>query len=220
MPPDENPAPVRRKYECPWAQLTAIAGTLVCAAMICFFGVGRWLVVEDPLEKAAAIAVLSARAPARALEAAKLYHDGYAPQVWLTRSAEPGESLEAMGIRYLGEDYYNLQVLLHEGVPLEAIHVLQPAVINTADEMQVIAMALSEEKNRTVIIVTTKAHTRRVRTLWHRLAAAHGRAIVRATPADPYQPWKWWRSSSDALDVVREVLGLLNAWAGLPLRGA
>ena len=58
----------------------------------CFFHVGKWLVVEDPLEHAQAIVVLSGRMPMRALEAAKLYNAGYAPEVWLTRSSEPAKS--------------------------------------------------------------------------------------------------------------------------------
>jgi len=41
---------------------------------------------------------------------------------------------------------------------------------------------------------------------------------VRAASEDPFDPRHWWRSTGDALDVVREVLGLMNAWAGLPLR--
>ena len=44
------------------------------------------------------------------------------------------------------------------------------------------------------------------------------RAIVRAAPTDPFAPERWWTSTNDSLDVVREVLGLLNAWAGLPVR--
>jgi hypothetical protein len=43
---------------------------------------------------------------------------------------------------------------------------------------------------------------------------------VRAAPTDPFAPGHWWRSTGDALDVVRETLGLLNAWAGLPLSHA
>jgi uncharacterized SAM-binding protein YcdF (DUF218 family) len=198
----------------------ALLGVLVLAAITFFLSVGRWLVVEDPLEKAQAISVLSGRLPVRAIEAAKLYRAGYAPMIWLTRSAEPGESLQAMGIPYVGEDFYNFRVLLHEGVPADAIRVLQPAILNTDDEMSSIATALAEEKGSTVIIVTTKAHTRRVHTLWNRLADRRGHAIVRAATADPFQPGRWWSNTSDALDVVREVLGLLNAWAGLPLHAA
>jgi uncharacterized SAM-binding protein YcdF (DUF218 family) len=195
----------------------ALFGVFILAAITFFLGIGRWLVVEDPLEKAQAIAVLSGRLPIRAIEAAKLYRAGYAPEVWLTRSAEPGESLQAMGIPYVGEDFYNFRVLIHEGVPVDAIRVLQPSILNTANEMGSISAALAEKKGNTVIIVTTKAHTRRVHTLWNKLANRSGHAIVRAATTDPFRPGRWWSTTSDALDVLREVLGLLNAWAGLPL---
>jgi uncharacterized SAM-binding protein YcdF (DUF218 family) len=197
--------------------LLSIAGGCLLIALIIFFGLGRWLLVEDPLEKARAIVVLSGAMPWRAIEAAKLFREGYAPEVWLTRSAEPGETLRAMDIRYAGEDFYNSQILLHEGVPPDRIHVRERPIRNTADEMSTISDALAGETNQTVIIVTTKAHTRRVRLLWRRLSSGRGRAIVRAATEDPFDPGHWWRNTSDALDVVREILGLLNAWTGLPL---
>jgi len=194
--------------------------SLLILAAIAFFTVGRWLVVEDPLEKAAAIAVLSGRMPVRALEAATLYREGYAPEVWLTHSTEPGETLASLGIPFYGEEYYNKLILLHEGVPEQAIRILEPPIVNTADEMNVISAALARTGHPSVIIVTSKPHTRRVRLLWRRLAAGKGRAIVRAASRDSFDPAHWWRNTGDALDVVREVLGLLNAWAGLPLRPA
>jgi uncharacterized SAM-binding protein YcdF (DUF218 family) len=199
--------------------LIGLIGVLIVAA-IAVLGVGRWLVVENPLEKADAIVVLSGRIPMRAIEAARLYRAGYASQVWLTRPEEPAASLEALGIPYSGEDFFNARVLVHEGVPLSAIRVLAPPINNTADEVRAIAAELLGEKGPTVIIVTTKAHTRRVCRLWHQLAHGQGRAIVRGATGDPFDPAHWWRTTGDALDVVREVLGVLNAWAGLPLRPA
>jgi uncharacterized SAM-binding protein YcdF (DUF218 family) len=193
------------------------AGVLVFGVVI-FLGIGRWLVAEDPLEKAQAIVVLSGGMPMRAQEAARLYKAGWAPQIWLTRGVEPAASLQQMHIAYLGEDFFNSRVLMHEGVPSDAIRVLDPAINNTADEIRVIAADVQRLSSQTVIIVTTKAHTRRVRTLWRELSAGRGRAIVRAASTDPFAPDHWWRATGDALDVVREVLGLLNAWAGLPLR--
>jgi uncharacterized SAM-binding protein YcdF (DUF218 family) len=190
------------------------------AGAVLFLGVGRWLVVEDPLGKAQAIVVLSGAMPLRAIEAAKLFREGYAPEVWLTHSAEPGETLRVMNIPYAGEDFYNSRILIHEGVPADAIHVLERPIENTADEMSTISAALVRGKNQTAIIVTTKAHTRRVHLLWQRLSGGRGRAIVRASTEDPFDPGHWWRNTTDALDVVREVLGLLNAWVGLPLRPA
>ncbi len=200
--------------------LSAVGGAGLLLALMIFFGVGRWLVAEDPLGKASAILVLSGALPMRAVEAAKLYREGYAPEVWLTHSTEPAETLEEMGIRFAGEDHYNALVLIHEGVPAEAIQILAPPIVNTADEIKVAASALARAKGDAVILVTTKVHTRRVGLLWRRLASGQGRAIVRGASADPFDPRHWWRSTTDALDVVREVLGVLNAWAGLPLHPA
>ena len=186
-------------------------------AILSFLYIGKWLVVEDPLDHAQAIAILSGRMPERALEAAKLYRAGYAPEVWLTHSTEPGRSLKEMGVEYFGEDYYNQKILLQQGLPAKAIRVLEPPILNTADEIVAIKGALNSAPLHIVIIVTTKPHTRRTRTLWRILTHDESRAIVRAASTDLFDPDHWWRSTRDALDVVREVLGLLNAWAGLPL---
>jgi len=187
------------------------------ALLAAFCGVGHWLVAEDPLQKADAIAVLSGRMPLRVLEAAKLYRAGYATEVWLTHESETARSLQAFGVRYVGEEIYNRQILIHEGVPAQAIRDLEPAIENTADEVRAIAGELRKRNQSSVIVVTSKVHTRRVRTLWHRLVGNGPRAIIRAASDDPFEPGHWWKTSRDALDVVRELLGLLNAWAGLPL---
>jgi uncharacterized SAM-binding protein YcdF (DUF218 family) len=218
MNPNADPAsssPQRHRRR--WLA-AGLACALVVAGLVFFFGIGRWLVAEVPLEKAQAIAVLTGGMPIRAMEAARLYHQGYASQIWLTRPEQPDASLTPMGIPNSGEDYFNVRVLTHEGVPPEAIHVLAPAIDNTADEVRVIAAELARENGSVVIVVTTKAHTRRVGRIWRQLAQDRGRAIVRATPDDPFDPDHWWRSTHDALDVVREVLGVLNAWAGFPLQ--
>jgi len=210
-------APQVRKRHLAQAILLTLAVGVIAFTVVIFLGVGQWLAVEDPLDKAQAIAVLSGRIPMGAKEAARLYNAAYAPQVWLTRANEPAASLQEMHIAYLGDDFFNSRVLMHDGVPSNAIQVLEPPIDNTADEVRAIAAELEQEKGATVIIVATKAHTRRVRTLWRDLAGGRGRAIVRAASTDPFAPDHWWRASGDALDVVREVLGLVNAWAGLPL---
>ncbi|HYL61370.1 MAG TPA: YdcF family protein [Candidatus Methylomirabilis sp.] len=198
--------------------LFGAVGVVLLGGASAFLFVGRWLVVEDPIEKAQAIAVLSGAMPLRAEEAAKLYRGGYAPHVWLTHSTQPGAELKSMGIDYVGEDSYDAQILLHGGVPSEAVRVLDPPIENTADEIRAISGQLDREKEATIIIVTSKAHTRRTRILWRRLAPKRLRAIVRGASEDPFNPRRWWRSTADALDVVREILGVLNAWAGLPLQ--
>lgn len=201
-----------------WLRAAIVLALIFLVLATVLLGVGRWLVVEDPLEKASAIVVLSGRMPVRAQEAGALYRAGWAPQVWVTKPAGPGPELEAMGIPFVGEEFYSERVLMHLGVPVEAIHVLEPAAENTVAEMDSVEKALEREHATRVMIITTKAHTRRVRTLWRMRAKPGMHAIVRAARDDPFDPARWWRTSSDALDVVREVLGLANAWAGLPLK--
>jgi uncharacterized SAM-binding protein YcdF (DUF218 family) len=188
------------------------------ALLLAFRNVGNWLVVEDPLRQAAAIAVLSGDMPGRALEAARVYNQGYAKRIWLTHSTEPGATFAKISVPFVGEDEYNRQVLIREGVPEAAIEVLEPAILNTADEMRAIGAALNKQSDRTVIIVTSPVHTRRTKALWNKLSGKDGVALVHAVSDHTYDRAHWWRTTRDALDVVREVLGLANLWAGLPLR--
>lgn len=212
---DTNTPPRKRRLG---SILVMVLGASLVAALVSFLGIGRWLTIEDPLQKAQAIVVLSGRMPMRAIEAARLYREGFAPEIWLTRPAEPAASLQAIHIAYIGEDFYNTRVLMHEGVPENAIRILEPPIDNTADEVRAVASELGRRGGLKVILVTTKAHTRRVRALWSHLTDSRIRAVIRASPNDPFQPAHWWRTTGDALDVVRESLGLLNVWAGLPLR--
>jgi len=198
--------------------ILSIAASLLFLFLLAFLNLGRWLDKEDPPQKAAAIAVLSGRMPSRALEAARLYNQGYAPQIWLSYSVEPGATLEKFSVPYAGEEFYDRLLLLHQGVPDSAIHILAPPMVNTADEMRTFGQALHKENLHRIILVTSKVHTRRTGVLWKRLSAQDGEAIIRGTPDDDLA--HWWRNTGDALDVVREVLGLMNAWAGLPLQPA
>jgi hypothetical protein len=69
-----------------------------------------------------------------------------------------------------------------------------------------------------VIIVTSKPHSRRVRAIWHAVVGNSPQAVVRYAESDAFDPEHWWRRTSDALAVSREVLGMMNVWAGFPVR--
>jgi uncharacterized SAM-binding protein YcdF (DUF218 family) len=204
----------KRRWLIPGGILIVLAG----AAATLFFTVGRWLVVEDPLVHADVIVVLSGRLPERAVEAARVYKAGYAEQVWISPPVSPVNDLKAMNIAYLGEDFYNEKVLIAQGVPPDAIRVLDRPDANTEAEVRQIAEDLHNWDFHSVIIVTSKAHTRRVRTIWRKLVGSGPSMIVRYANDDTFDGGHWWRHTQDALDVVRETLGLLNAWAGFPLR--
>ncbi len=201
-----------------WLMPAGIFLALVVLAMVCFFTVGKWLVVEDPLVHADVIVVLSGRLPERAEEAARVYKAGYADQVWISPPIAPVNELKAMNISYLGEDFYNEKILIAMGVPPDSIRILDKPDANTEAEVRQTVEDLRALDLHSVIIVTSKPHTRRVRTIWRKLVGAEPHMMVHYADDDPYDGAHWWRHTRDALDVLRETMGLLNAWAGFPLR--
>jgi len=176
--------------------------------------------VADPLEPAKAIVVLSGRVPFRAMEAASIYREGLASEVWLTKEVVRAEerALGRLGVAVVREEVYNREALERLGVKPEAIRLLGDDVQNTVDEMRLIAGELGRYGGDRVIIVTSKVHSRRVRATWAAIVGASPKAIVRYAREEPYGARGWWRNTRDALDVSREVFGLMNVWAGFPVQ--
>jgi uncharacterized SAM-binding protein YcdF (DUF218 family) len=183
-------------------------------------GAAAWLIVENPLEHARAVVVLGGQTPFRAMEAARLYRDGWAPEVWLTRGyiSDEDRALSKLGIVRPAEYTYSVSVLKRMGVPEPVIRVLPGETLNTAEEMCAIDRELASIHGGSAIIVTSKYHARRVMVLWSLLAGPRPRAVVRYTPDDPFDPAGWWHTTGEARIVSREWFGLFNAWAGFPVR--
>jgi DUF218 domain len=200
-----------------------LAGLAVVFAGICVWALlhaGEWLVVEDPLTPAYAIVVLSGSMPERAIEAARLYRLNYSSQVWVSQPGSPSAELARLQIPFVGEDFYNERVLIALGVPADAIRILEKPAANTDQEVEEIAQDCRRDGAHTVIVVTSKTHTRRVRLIWNLRVGADPRLIVRYPSTDPFDAAHWWRTTRDAFDVVRETLGIANAWAGFPVHPA
>lgn len=206
-----------RKHHRRWMLLVIVLLALGIGTAA-FRDAGYWLVREDPLGKADVIVVLSGGMPYRANGAANLFKSGYAPEVWVSRPEGPQRELAALGIHFIGEEEYNREILMHQGVPEAAIAILPDIIINTQQEVREIAREMRRTGKHTAIIVTSPEHTRRVKALWNKLVGNEPRLIVRSAPDDPFVPKRWWGNTRDALAVVREYLGLLNAWAGLPVQ--
>jgi uncharacterized SAM-binding protein YcdF (DUF218 family) len=180
---------------------------------------GTWLVVQDPLQPARSVVVFGGQVPFRAMEAAGLYSQGWAKEVWLTQGEIFAEdiALGRMQIDRPPEHVYSQRVLERLGVPCDAIRVLPERNANTADEVRAVAREIKATGGGRVILVTSKYHTRRVKIIWRALAGGGPQAIVRYTPDDPFEPRRWWRNTADALSVSREWFGLFNVWAGFPV---
>jgi uncharacterized SAM-binding protein YcdF (DUF218 family) len=203
-----------RSFQC--ATVLAVGLLLVgLASNPILRGIAAFLIVEDSLDRAAAIVPLGGQTPFREMEAAKLYRAGLAPQVVIvgaTPSAET-EALRELGFKERQEWELRREVLIQQRVPATAIVVLtMKAAGGTLEELQAVYSAMNSNA-ASVILVTSKYHTRRARLTWQYVTAGRSESIVRAASGDPFDPNHWWQRRSFALSVVREYLGLVNYYA-------
>lgn len=73
----------------PLAWSFVVLGVIIGAAVWGLTHVGYWLVVADPLEHADAVVVLGGGIPFRAVEAATIYRQRWAREIWLTQDVSP-----------------------------------------------------------------------------------------------------------------------------------
>jgi uncharacterized SAM-binding protein YcdF (DUF218 family) len=196
--------------------LLAVLALIIGAGFWAARNVGQWLVDPDPLEHALAIVVLSGETPFRAMEAAEIYRQGWAPEVWLLRDQEgKGDATFAnLGIPHPSEQYFDEQVLERLGVPRKAIRIIEPPTTNTVSEVVRLAQELRRLEGDKIIVVTSPLHTRRVKLIWHKVVGARPRAILRYDTFEPSDPRHWWRATQDIQDIGHEMLGLIDAGLG------
>src|SRR5262249_38028553 len=140
---------------------------------------------------------------------------------WPPRAAMGPEeaALSSLGLNpEMGDTTVNRLVLKRLGVPPDAIKVLPQRARNTVEELRIIADATRRSGLERVIIVTSKPHSRRVCASWHPVVGSTPQAVVRYAPSHTFDPTHCWRRTIGALAVSCEVLGMMNVWAGVPVR--
>lgn len=148
---------------------------------------GKYLVYSDPLEKADVIAVLSGNDDSRIRETARLYHDGIAYNILLTKTNQT-----------FGEynlPYYEVQAekLRQLDIPDGAIYKAEITARNTGQEASGIKKRMYDLGFHSVIVVTDAWHTRRVKTIFtDSFANAPFRVSVHAAPDSGYNKYFWW----------------------------
>lgn len=174
---------------------------------------GRYLITEDRLQKAEAIAVLAGDGGvARTLEAVRLYQDGYAPRIILTHQLLPKgyEALARLGITVPEERDIQWMVLKAMRIPAAVVLQVSDRADSTESEMIYLARFLKAHRIGTVILVTSRSHSTRARKILARVSGGRIAIISRPTRYDTFDPEGWWRSRADAKEVLAEYEKLLN----------
>lgn len=199
-----------------------IRGALVLAPLLLvsaatFPRLGSWLVVQDPLAKSDTIIVLGGTMYERQLEAVDLYNEGWAPRVHLFREVIDWGELALIERRVPYTTVVDLQIdaMVRLGVPREAIAVLDRAG-STAEEADFVRRLVAAERLSSVIIVSSKQHTRRVRLVMRRKLDGTGAAVVvRPSRYDRSDVDRWWSERATLRFTLFETQRLLGYWIGL-----
>lgn len=182
---------------------------LIVFSFLGVFFAGQWLKGSDQLVKADAMIVL-AGAPERAMYAADLFGQGYAPTIYVSRPAREfsHRRLEEFGIVLPTEEFVNRTILNKRGVDNKYIQVFSRGSINTLDEARSLRAALPQEV-KTLMIVTSPYHVRRVKLVFGDVFRESGVSVW--VVANPYEvfPDHWWTEQDAARQTVLEVIKIV-----------
>lgn len=166
---------------------------------------GRWLIVEDAAEKAEIMVVLGGGPVVRGMAAADYYQRGLAPMVVLMRpDVERPDLLGNLDIDQTGAWGLTRLLLTAHGVPPSAIVNDSGFVDSTEDEANRIKLFVEARKVKSLILVTSKYHSRRAAMIFRDVLGPEVKVISLPSSYDPFDPDTWWTSRPQAKRVVLE----------------
>lgn len=209
-------APRDRSSLCRRIILFEVALVFVLLALAPF--AGRLLFHEDAIEKSDVLFVLAGEPARRWLEAYDLMREGYAPRILLSAGYRDSavEALEQRGVHVTSEGELARTALIALGAPEGAVAVMPGFPDNTADEGRLFRREADQNHWRSVIVVTSKLHTRRAGFAIRRELAGTGiRVLVRASRYDDSRVTMWWTKRRTIRDVLYEFPKLIAYALGL-----
>ena len=188
--------------------------TLYFFSGIIMTSMGRFLVVDEDPQQSDSVVVLNTGIDwyPRLMEAATLYKKGFVKKVVINgnRKSEALRNLEKMGFQrccpWYEEGLRMLEVL---GVPREGVMAVSAEnAYDTISEAKIVGKALREAGMSSLIITTSKYHTRRARHIWNNIFPDQFIIHSVAAYADPFAPEGWWKDGRQ----IRSVLAEYGAW--------
>ena len=175
------------------------------------------MVVNDELKKSDVILVLMGSVYDRILEAADLYEEGYSDRIVLINSYIAAKDIIVdRGLQAYGNTLLSKMAAVDMGIPEEDIIILDGNSRSTQDEAMTFREYIKKNKEiDSIIIVTSKFHSRRAKQIFKKALSVLDREIdIYSAPSkyDPSNVSQWWRNREDFEFVVFEYLKLAHFW--------
>jgi uncharacterized SAM-binding protein YcdF (DUF218 family) len=198
-----------------------IAISILCLLIVLYFFsatiltyVGEFLVIDEKPVLSDVVVVLNTGMEyyPRLIEAAELYQKGFVRKIVINgnRKTDVLRSLEKKGFQPCCPWYEDrVRILRLLGVSkADVIAISAEDAYDTVSEAKVVGKALIESGKSSIIITTSKYHTRRARHIWKRMYPNQLQIRIVASQTDPFSPGGWWKEGRQ----IRWVLAEYGAW--------
>jgi len=175
---------------------------------------GDMIVVNDTPSPSEAAVVLNSGLEyyPRLIQAADLYRRGLVANVVINgnRKTDSLRDLEQMGFKPCCPWYSDsVSILTMLGVPeAKIIRISNEDAYDSVSEAEVVGRELIGRKWTTVIITTSKYHSRRAKFIWQKRFGKQLTLLMVSAKTDPYDPNNWWKDGRQ----IRWVLSEYGAW--------
>lgn len=172
---------------------------------------GSLLIVEDELQPADAIFVLSGNAFDRGMEAAKIFRGGHSFMIVCT-GENIATDIKALGLLYTEGQITKIMVTSEAKVDSNYVVLLEKGT-STQEESDAILAYCQANQLKKIIVVSTKFHTRRVDNVFRdKFESAGIRVIIRGASHFRYDEDLWWENEYGLIDLNNEYIKMVYYW--------
>jgi uncharacterized SAM-binding protein YcdF (DUF218 family) len=175
---------------------------------------GGLIVVDENPPRSDVVVVLNTGVEyyPRLIQAAGIYRSGLADHVLINgnRKTDTLREFEAQGFQRCCPWYADsVRILNMFGVPEDKIiSISVEDAYDTVSEAEAVGRELIERQWTTVVVTTSKYHTRRAKYIWQKMYAGRLEIVMVSAKTDPYDPNAWWRDGRQ----IRWLLAEYGAW--------
>ncbi len=170
-------------------------------------GAANFLICEDSTAPSQMLFVLSGAPTERSAKATEIYKNGFCKKLVCTGANHP-QDFAALGID-LTEAQLTKNALIKLTVPDSAITLLEEGT-STMEESDAILKYCTDKKLNSIQIVSSKFHTRRVRSVFkEKFAEKNIEVKIIGAPSTGYEENKWWESEYGLIALNNEYVKLI-----------
>jgi uncharacterized SAM-binding protein YcdF (DUF218 family) len=174
--------------------------------------IGYFLIYEQNPQKADVIVALNGGDTERSLAAVDLYNQGYAGLIIMAGLVkQPGseEFWKRVGDNF-NEKIFFQKAIEAMGIPEKSFQFIGNGVSSTYDEALATREFLKENGYKTILLVTSKWHSKRAYLTFRSALKDDGiKIVIQPSKYDAFRPDGWWKNENDAELVFYEYIRLI-----------